>query len=88
MRGGFTFEERVALWVLAVLLAIVCYAFMHASSQGAELPAVPKALVPPSVPRIYYFAATATDTDGAESDWSKELAWTNAVRARATLEAW
>lgn len=91
MRDPFTFEERVALWVLGALLACVAVAFVFAANQAgaAEAPPVPKAMPTPAPNyRTWFFAATATDTDGAESDWSKELAWTNAVRARAVTLAW
>ena len=88
-----TLADRIVLWLLAALLAmlagLVVLGFSVASSQGAEAPPMPKAMPTPAPNyRTWFFAATATDTDGAESDWSKELAWTNAVRARATLEAW
>lgn len=91
MRDPFTFEERVALWVLGALLACVAVAFVFAANQAgaAEAPPVPKAMPTPAPNyRTWFFAATATDTDGAESDWSKELAWTNSTRARGVTLTW
>lgn len=101
MRVRLTVEERIGLAVLLTLLAaLVVFGFSVASSQGAEVkgqrsevggqksevPAVPKAAV--SVPRVWYFAATATDVEGLESDFSTELVWTNATRARGVTLAW
>jgi len=40
MRDPFTFEERVALWVLAALLAMLCFVALNAF--GADAPPVPK----------------------------------------------
>lgn len=50
MRGSFTFEERVALWVLGALLACVAVAFVFAANQAgaAEAPPVPKAMPTPA----------------------------------------
>jgi hypothetical protein len=87
MKIGLTVEERIALVVtLALLAGLVVFGFSVASSQGAEVPPVPKSVVPPL--RVWYFAATATDGDGAESDFSKELVWTNLSRARGVTLAW
>ena len=73
----------LALAVLGLFLGRVNGAALGESLKSME---PPKSVVVP--PRVFYFAATATDTNGAESDWSKELAWTNAVRARAVTLAW
>lgn len=91
MRDPFTFEERVALWVLGALLACVAVAFVFAANQAgaAEAPPVPKAMPTPAPNyRTWFFAATAKDKDGLESDWSNELVWTNSVRARVVTLAW
>ena len=83
MRDPFTFEERVALWVLAC----VAVAFVFAANQAgaAEAPPVPKSMPQPPAPRIYSFSARATDVDGVQSVWSDEHLWTNTVKARVVL---
>jgi hypothetical protein len=88
MRDPFTFEERVALWVLGALLACVAVAFVFAANQAgaAEAPPMSKSAVLP--PRVWYFAATATDSDELESDYSNELVWTNSTRARGVTLTW
>lgn len=80
MRDPFTFEERVALWVLAALLAMLCFVALNAF--GADAPPVPKTMPLPNPPRIYYFIAQQTDAEGKSSEWSKEYLWTNFTKAR------
>jgi hypothetical protein len=91
MRDPFTFEERVALWVLAVLLACVAVAFVFAANQAgaAEAPPVPKAMPTPAPNyRTWFFAATAKDKDGLESDFSDELSLTETSRIATVTLAW
>lgn len=86
MKARLTIEERIGLAVLLALLAgLVVFALSVASSQGAELPSAPKAVVP--APRVWYFAATATDSGGLESDFSAEVTLTNAAARRVEI-AW
>ena len=49
-------------------------------------PAVPSALVLP--PRPWFFAATATATNGLTSEFSKELVWANTNQARQVTLGW
>jgi hypothetical protein len=85
MKPRLTVEERIALLALLTCLAlIVIAAFCIASAQGATMTDT-KALVPPAV---WYFAATATDSDGLESDYSNELVWTNTIGASRIMCAW
>lgn len=85
MKPRLTVEERIALVALLTCLAlIVIAAFCIASAQGAAMTDT-KALVPPAV---WYFAATATDSDELESDYSNELVWTNSTRARGVTLTW
>ncbi|HQL77161.1 MAG TPA: hypothetical protein PLU91_03115 [Verrucomicrobiota bacterium] len=91
MRGSFTFEERVALWVLGALLACVAVAFVFAANQAgaAEAPPVPKAMPTPAPNyRTWFFAATAKDKDGLESDFSDELSLTETSRIATVTLAW
>jgi len=75
-----TLADRIVLWLLAALLAMLCFVALNAF--GADAPPVPKTMPLPNPPRIYYFAAKATDVDGVQSVWSDECVWTNAVKAR------
>jgi hypothetical protein len=91
MKPRLTVEERIALLALLLCLAlIVIAAFCIASAQGATMTDT-KAMVPPAVTnaaRVWYFAATATDSDGLESDYSNELVWTNTTGASRIMLGW
>jgi hypothetical protein len=87
VRVRLTVEERIALAVLLALLAgLVVLGFSVASSQGAEAPPMSKSAVLP--PRVWYFAATATDSDELESDFSDELSLTETSRIATVTLAW
>lgn len=91
MKPRLTVEERIALLALLLCLAlIVLAAFCIASAQGATMTDT-KAMVSRAVtnaPRVWYFVATATDSDGLESDYSNELVWTNATGASRIMLGW
>lgn len=91
MKPRLTVEERIALLALLLCLAlIVLAAFCIASAQGATMTDT-KAMVSPAVtnaPRVWYFAATATDIDGLESDFSDELSLTETSRIATVTLAW
>jgi len=78
-----TLADRIVLWLLAALLAMLCFVALNAF--GADAPPVPKSMPQPPAPRIYSFSARATDVDGVQSVWSDEHLWTNTVKARVVL---
>ena len=75
-----TLADRIVLWLLAALLAMLCFVALNAF--GADAPPVPKTMPLPNPPRIYYFIAQQTDAEGKSSEWSKEYLWTNYAKAR------
>ena len=61
------------------------------SVKAPEVPPVPmpKAMaIPTRPPAVWFFAATASDTNGLESDYSTELIYTNALRTNMVTLAW
>jgi len=57
------------------------------ASMPASGPTLPRAVIPPGTNR-YYFAATAMDNAGSESDYSTEVMFTNTARTSALTLAW
>ena len=61
------------------------------SVKAPEVPPVPmpKAMaIPTRPPAVWFFAATASDTNGLESDFSTELIYTNSLRTNLVALAW
>jgi hypothetical protein len=86
VRVRLTVEERIALLVTLIGFAILVF-WCVPKARGMDM----NALVSPTVtnaPRVWYFAATATDSDGLESDYSNELVWTNTIGASRIMCAW
>lgn len=86
MRVRLTVEERIALLVTLIGFAILVF-WCVPKARGMDM----NALVSPTVtnaPRVWYFAATATDSAGLESDYSNELVWTNTIGASRIMCAW
>lgn len=56
------------------------------AASGQDLPPLPK--VAPLPPKLFYFAATATENNGMESDFSNEVWHTNTNQSVTVTLAW
>lgn len=86
MKPRLTVEERIALLVTLIGFAVLVF-WCVPRARGLDM----NALMSPTVtnaPRVWYLAATATDSDGQESDYSNELVWTNTIGASRIMCAW
>ena len=97
-----TKTSRILWWCLLALGVFLAWKMAHgAPTQGAGAsallrgiraakgPSVPKAVVVPGKPpAVYYFACTAHDATGLESDFSNEVAFTNSGKRTAVALAW
>lgn len=86
MNQNLTVEERIALVITLLAFAFLAL-WVVPKARGVDM----NALVQPTTtnaPRVWYFAATATDSDGLESDYSNELVWTNTTGASRIALGW
>lgn len=56
-------------------------------SAWSQIPPLPAVLPPTNYP-VYYFAATAQDTNGEQSEFSVEIAWTNITKTGRITLGW